>query len=204
MRRNRVSVLSGAVLASVSLLASGPVAAQSSPVGLLEAAAPSIERLANAMPLGTLATQAPPASAWAAVRSLPVGAKVRVDVRVDIVQAAEPGSQSSAARIDTEQIRGSVTAVTSETLSVLTSTGVRALARNEIERIRVPDTTRRILYGVIGVAGGALAGYFVCPQCANEGSVNRAPLALAAAGSSLFLLSPSRTIYRHPERDPPN
>ena len=122
---------------------------------------------------------------WDAVRQLAPGARVTVHVR-----------NGSAAR-------GHLVAATTDSLTVRTSSGERSVARTQITKVTAPNRSLRVLIGVLGVAGGAAAGFLACPYCANEGSpeITTTYMAVgAAAGSAAFLISPSRTIY---EEDAP-
>ena len=84
-------------------------------------------------------------ASWDAVRQLAPGARVTVHVR-----------NGSAAR-------GHVVAATTDSLTVRTSSGERSVARTQITKVTAPNRSLRVLIGVLGVAGGAAAGYLACP-----------------------------------------
>jgi hypothetical protein len=96
--------------------------------------------------------------------------------------------------------RGHLVATSTDGVTVRTSRGEQSAVRSAIRKVTVPDPGRRILFGMLGFAGGAAAGFLVCPSCSNEGSSGAATsVGLgAAAGTAAFLHGPSRTIYEAP------
>jgi hypothetical protein len=153
------------------------------PMSLLRAAEAAVDSVTTASLFQQSAARTSADAAWAPVRSLTPGAKVEVQL------------------LDGRRVRGTVTGVTSDALAVRTSSGAVSITRAEIGKIRVPDTKRRVLYGVIGIGAGAAVGWLVCPQCVNgnEGEPEPRYVALgAAAGAAAFLISPSRTVYQAP------
>ena len=128
------------------------------------------------------ASQSSADDAWARVIRLAPGTRVAVHLR------------------DAAATRGQLVATTADGVTLRTSRGEQSTARSAIRKITVPDPGRRILFGMLGFAGGAAAGFLVCPSCSNEGASGAATsVGLgAAAGAAAFLLAPSRTIYEAP------
>ena len=127
----------------------------------------------------------PSADGWASVLRLAPGARVTLHLR------------------DATEARGNLVATSADGVTLRTSRGEQLAARSAIRKITVPAPARRILFGMLGVAGGAVAGFFVCPHCTNEGSAEMTQRNVglgAAAGAAAFLIAPSRTIYEAPAR----
>lgn len=124
---------------------------------------------------------------WDDVRRLPTERKIEISMR-----KGEPA-------------RGTFVAAGDAELVVRESAGERTIARGEIRRVRVLDSSRRTRNAAIGAAVGAgvglAAGFLVCPHCANEGNGGKyvGPLGAAGAGAGAavgLLASPYRTIYK--------
>ena len=131
------------------------------------------------------ASQSSADDAWARVIRLAPGTRVAVHLR------------------DASATRGQLVATTADGVTLRTSHGEQSTARSAIRKITVPDPGRRMLFGILGIAGGAVAGFLVCPQCANEGSSGTTTTNVglgAAAGAAAFLIAPSRTVYEAPDR----
>ena len=122
---------------------------------------------------------------WEAVQKIPTNMKIVV------VSGAS------------HEVRGAFVSADETTLVIRAKSGEQSITRGDIQRVRVPDPSRRVRNGVIATAIGAGAGFAIgfaiCPQCANEGSAGKFTGPLTAAGAGVgaigFLPVPYRTIY---------
>jgi hypothetical protein len=129
------------------------------------------------------------------------GALQAVDPGWDVVRGLAPGTRAEVFLRNAPAVRGEIVGATADAVTMRSSSGQRSLARAEISRITTPSRSRRMLFGMLGVASGAVAGWLACPQCGNEGSPEITATYVGvgmAAGAAAFLLSPSRTVYETP------
>ena len=191
VRRTRIHVAATAVFTiAIGLIAARDINAQSLSNGsdttrpgasLQEAVRAAVERAGPLVRSQSPAAQTSTDTTWDRVSLLAPGAKVTVHLR------------------DGTSSRGRVVNSTADVLTVGTSSDERSLERTAVRKVTVPNLARRMLFGTLGIVGGAAAGLLVCPYCANEGSPEIATLYAgigAAAGATMFLISPSRTIYQ--------
>ena len=111
------------------------------------------------------------------------------------------GSQVDVERYDRSRVKGMFDISTADLISVTSLRGPERIARADVSRVRVPSRAKRILYGSIGVAAGALGGFFACPYCSNEYGghpTEYATLIGGALGSLVFLVPRTTTVYRGP------
>lgn len=109
------------------------------------------------------------------------------------------GSSIEVERRDRSRVKGAFEVATADLITVTAPEGVQRVARADVSRVRVPSRGKRILFGSIGVAAGALGGFFVCPYCSNEYGGHPTEIAALTGGllgSLLFLVPRYTTIYR--------
>lgn len=146
------------------------------------------QRLAAISLLATAAffTAAQPAlaqSPWTPVATL----KPESNVRVELYSGAV--------------IDGRAVETTADAITVSNRDGKHQISRSEVKRVKVPDFSKRVMYGAIGMASGALVTLAACPSCANEGhSMNGGRAILMSAGALLALIPRHTAIYNGPRR----
>ena len=127
------------------------------------------------------------AAGWEDVQKITPGHKIEVDVS------------------SSDNTRGLFVSATDSGLVMRSKSGERSIARADIRRVRIADSSRRLRNGLLGTAIGAGAGFgigfAVCPHCANEGAGGKyaGPLTGIGAGAGAllgFLPSPYKTVYK--------
>jgi hypothetical protein len=134
------------------------------------------------LPVGVAAQTTSAVGDWQNVRALSTGKHVRVTER--------SGSRVS----------GSMIAVSANSMTIMASGQSREIAIQDVRKLQTAVAWRRTLQ-VIGIPVGVVVGYFVCPQCANEGAqdVGRRNMIIGGAVGALTLLIPAyRTVYEVP------
>jgi hypothetical protein len=134
------------------------------------------------LPIGAAAQTTATMGDWQKVRALAIGTHVRV-------------TQRSGSRVS-----GSIVAVSENSVTIMTSGQSREIPIQGIRKLQTPLAWRRTLQA-IGIPAGIVAGYFVCPQCANEGNeeTSRRNMIIGGAAGALTLLIPAyRTVYEAP------
>ena len=105
---------------------------------------------------------------------------------------------------DSETTRGTFVSANETGLVLRSKSGEQSISKDEIERVRVNDPSRRINKGLlttaIGAGVGLAIGVLACPSCANEGAplkyTGRLTAIGAGVGATGFLSAPYRTIYK--------
>lgn len=134
------------------------------------------------LPIGAAAQTTAAIGDWQNVRALATGKHVRVTERT--------GSR----------LTGSIVAVSDNAITIMASGQSREIPIQNVRKLQTPLAWRRTLQ-VIGIPLGVVAGYFVCPQCANEGNeeASRRNMIIGGAAGALTLLIPAyRTVYEVP------
>jgi hypothetical protein len=134
------------------------------------------------LPIGAAAQTTAATGDWQKVRALANGSHVRVTQR------------------NGSRVSGSIVAVSASSMTIMASGQSQEIAIQEVRKLQTPLAWRRTLQ-VIGIPLGVVAGYFVCPQCANEGNeeAGRRNMIIGGAAGALMLLIPAyRTVYEVP------
>ena len=123
----------------------------------------------------------------------------------DAVRHISAGEKIEVTTLNGQRYRGGLVSSTTDSIVMSEKSGEQSIARGDVRRVRVYDSSRRIRKGVmwtlIGAGLGAGAGAAACPYCPNEGTTSPYIGPGAAAGAALgalgFLSDPYRTIYRY-------
>ena len=105
---------------------------------------------------------------------------------------------------DSETTRGTFVSANETVLVLRSKSGEQSISKDEIERVRVADPSRRTKTGLlttaIGAGIGLGIGVAICPHCVNEGAAGMYTGPLTAIGAGVgatgFLSAPYRTIYK--------
>jgi hypothetical protein len=134
------------------------------------------------LPVGVAAQATSAVGDWQKVQALTTGKHVRVTER------------------NGSRVNGSIIAVSANSMTIMASGRSREIAIQDVRKLQTPVAWRRALQ-VIGIPVGVFVGYFVCPQCANEGNeeASRRNMIIGGAVGALSLLIPAyRTVYEVP------
>ena len=121
------------------------------------------------------------------------------------VQRITPGHKIEVEANNSGRTRGSFVSANDSGLVLGSKSGEQSIARGDIRRVRIADSSRRIRNGLIGVGIGAGAGFgigfAVCPHCANEGAAGKYTGPLTGLGAGVgalagFLPAPYKTVYK--------
>lgn len=114
---------------------------------------------------------------WRRVQILSAGSRVRVTAR------------------DGSRLNGAIVAVSTDSLTLMEKGQSRRFPIEDVARVQTRSRTQQLLLGAILVPVGILAGWLVCPYCANEGHGNDTMLIGAAAGAAAWFVPMYVTIY---------
>ena len=124
-------------------------------------------------------------SEWTIVTALPAGAKVEVH------------------RPNVAAVRGALVRATESEVVVQTRKSEETIPRAEVQRVKVPSLSRRLLYGAIPVGIGLVVGALICHSCLGEGDGALLATTMAiggGAGALGFLIPGYKTIYNAPKK----
>lgn len=169
--------------ALIVLLAAGTAAGEPTTgrVDFQTAIRAAVAREAASGALARARADAAEETGWARVQHLDRGARVRVVDRSG------------------DETTGRIEQITADAVSIAAGGRSRTFDRARIAAITVPSVIKRLVYGSLGVAGGVIAGFLLCPSCSNEGNPGRVHgmmATLGAVGSVFFLFPQESTIYR--------